>query len=309
MEVSEGEYSSIYDIKKELHDELLLAENCENGDDGINAELENILSGLEYITKKLSNSIRINEIVWATLTTATVKINQIKKSILLKSMKNTNDKTVENKKESENISRSKSSLKKSMTKKNKVAEKKKTQIIDIIEDTTDATEDHKDDGENMRIFNIKVKRKPENIRDKLNTYCNVCDLKFSMRMLFLSHCSSIHDVKFKGMKTGQAIVLPKLKETETSSEFFINKKLNTSSNDKRSNALPSKRAPTPCMFCGKVFSNLSNKERHERISCEKADKEKIEKKKYKCNVGKCDRQFSKIGYLKKHELNDHENII
>ena len=36
MEVSEGEYSSIYDIKRELHDELLLAENCENGDDGIN---------------------------------------------------------------------------------------------------------------------------------------------------------------------------------------------------------------------------------------------------------------------------------
>lgn len=302
MEVSEGEYSSIFDIKRELHDELLLAENYENEDDGINAELENIILGLEYITKKLSNSIRINEIVWATLTKATVKINQIKKSILLKSMKNTNDKTVDNKKESKNINRFKSRLKKSMTKKNKVAEKKKTQIIDIIEDTTDATEDHKDDGENMRIFNIKVKRKPENIRDKLNTYCNVCDLKFAIRMLFLSHCSSIHDVKFKGMKTGQAIVLPKLKETETSSEFFIKKKSNTSSNDKTSNILPPKRAPTPCMFCGKVFSNLSNKERRERISCEKADKEKIEKKKYKCGVGKCDRQFSKLGYLKKHKL-------
>ena len=57
MEVSEGEYSSIFDIKRELHDELLLAENYENEDDGINAELENIILGLEYITKKLSNSI------------------------------------------------------------------------------------------------------------------------------------------------------------------------------------------------------------------------------------------------------------
>ena len=45
MEVSEGEYSSIYDIKKELHDELLLAENCENGDDGINARVRKIAMG------------------------------------------------------------------------------------------------------------------------------------------------------------------------------------------------------------------------------------------------------------------------
>ena len=131
-------------------------------------------------------------------------------------------------------------------------------------------------GEDNSFVNVKVK--PQNIRDKTNTYCNVCDVNLSTRILFLSHCSSVHDVKFKG-KSGQPLVIPQDKDrtqpvsgkTGTSpknndgsgSPARKKIKLNTSITDPNN----PRRAPVPCTFCGKVFSNLSNKERHERQSC------------------------------------------
>jgi len=172
-------------------------------------------------------------------------------------------------------------------------------------------------GEDNSFVNVKVK--PQNIRDKTNTYCNVCDVNLSTRILFLSHCSSVHDVKFKG-KSGQPLVIPQDKDrmsmsmsgkTGTSprnndsgsgSPARKKAKLNNSINDPNN----PRRAPVPCTFCGKVFSNLSNKERHERQSCKNADKGQIEEKEFKCTVNNCDRQFAKLGYLKKHQLNEHQ---
>ena len=52
-----------------------------------------------------------------------------------------------------------------------------------------------------------VKIKPKNIRDKTNKYCDVCNITLDTRILFLSHCSNVHDVKFKG-KSGQPLVIP-----------------------------------------------------------------------------------------------------
>ena len=37
-----------------------------------------------------------------------------------------------------------------------------------------------------------------------------------------------------------------------------------------------------------------------------ADKGQIEEKEFKCTINNCDRQFAKLGYLKKHQLNEHE---
>jgi len=167
-----------------------------------------------------------------------------------------------------------------------------------------------------------VKVKPQNIRDKTNTYCNVCDQKLDSRILFLSHCSSVHDVKFKG-KAGKPLIIPQDQEpnvnnkqpplstksspTSTSSGSPPKKKAKLSQNNSFDLSTP-RRAPVPCQFCGKVFSNLSNKERHERQSCRAADKNKIEEKEFKCTIGDCSRNFSKIGYLKKHMSTDHENV-
>ena len=59
------------------------------------------------------------------------------------------------------------------------------------------------------------KVKPRNISDKTNMYCNVCDLTLATRILFFSHCSTVHDVKFKG-KSGQPLVIPQLQDRERS---------------------------------------------------------------------------------------------
>ena len=77
----------------------------------------------------------------------------------------------------------------------------------------------------------------------------------------------MHDVKFKG-KSGQPLVIPnKVGETEAVSSPARKKmKLDTSLNTSVDPNNP-RRAPVPCKFCGKIFSNVSNKERHERQSC------------------------------------------
>jgi len=210
------------------------------------------------------------------------------------SAKNEDDET-----HSQNISKFKSKLVKSLKKKNNRVENKQTEIVHNLEDAIDEIEDKNEDGENISIFNVKIKRKPDNIRDKSNTFCNICDLKFSKRLLFLSHCSSVHDVKFKGIKSGQGIVIPKLIERPP---WTLDQRQSANTTTTSSYV----KASVPCSFCGKVFSNLSNKERHERKSCVKVDKKKIKDKEFKCNINDCDRQFSKSGYLIKHQLNEHE---
>ena len=89
------------------------------------------------------------------------------------------------------------------------------------------------------------------------------------------------------------------------SRYLISNYYNQTKTGDNSEQIPYKRSCAFCNFCGKMFTNLSNKERHERTSCKIADKDKIEEKKYKCSIGDCDRQFSKLGYFKKHMSAEH----
>ena len=122
-----------------------------------------------------------------------------------------------------------------------------------------------------------VKVKPKNIRDKTNKYCDVCDITLDNRIAFLSHCSNVHDVKFKG-KSGQPLVIPKdtdssrvsLGQGETEAGASpARKKIKLADTSLNTSVDPNnpRRTPVPCKFCGKIFSNVSNKERHERQSC------------------------------------------
>ena len=61
--------------------------------------------------------------------------------------------------------------------------------------------------------------KPKNIPDKKKRYCDICNITLYSRFLFLSHCSKVHAVKFRG-KSRQPIVIPK--------ENLANISLNTS---------------------------------------------------------------------------------
>ena len=122
------------------------------------------------------------------------------------------------------------------------------------------------------------KMKPENIKDKTNTYCNVCDHNFQTRILFLSHCSSVHDVKFKG-KAGQPLVIPGNDKTQGNNVSDSDppatppsKKQKLSSNvDRTTPTTGKKKTEVPCRFCDKMFSSFSNKERHERQACQVSD--------------------------------------
>ena len=93
------------------------------------------------------------------------------------------------------------------------------------------------------------------------------------------------------------------------SRYLISNYYNQTKTGDNSEQIPYKRSCAFCNFCGKMFTNLSNKERHERTSCKIADKDKIEEKKYKCSIGDCDRQFSKLGYFKKHMSAEHSANI
>ena len=128
--------------------------------------------------------------------------------------------------------------------------------------------------------------RPKNIHDKTNMYCNVCDLTLASRVLFLRHCSTVHNIKFKGK--GQ-------QPLDVSQESVILGDTATPNTEQGY-----RRMPVHCKFCGIKFSNLSNMERHQRQNCKTAEKDQIEGKEFKCHVEGCDMQFSKLGYFKKH---------
>jgi len=130
--------------------------------------------------------------------------------------------------------------------------------------------------------------RPKNIHDKTNMYCNVCDLTLASRVLFLRHCSTVHNIKFKG-KGQQPLDISQESDTATPNERWTP---NTEQGYRR--------MPVHCKFCGIKFSNLSNMERHQRQNCKTVEKDQIEGKEFKCHVEGCDMQFSKLGYFKKH---------
>ena len=133
--------------------------------------------------------------------------------------------------------------------------------------------------------------RPKNIHDKTNMYCNVCDLALASRVLFLRHCSTVHNIKFKGK--GQ-------QPLDVSQESVILGDTATPNTEQGY-----RRMPVHCKFCGIKFSNLSNMERHQRQNCKTVEKDQIEGKEFKCHVEGCDMQFSKLGYFKKHMIAVH----
>ena len=133
--------------------------------------------------------------------------------------------------------------------------------------------------------------RPKNIHDKTNMYCNVCDLTLASRVLFLRHCSTVHNIKFKGK--GQ-------QPLDVSQESVILGDTATPNTEQGY-----RRMPVHCKFCGIKFSNLSNMERHQRQNCKTVEKDQIEGKEFKCHVEGCDMQFSKLGYFKKHMIAVH----
>ena len=89
------------------------------------------------------------------------------------------------------------------------------------EENGEKIEDNKENDES--IVSEPVKIKPKNIWDKTNKYCDVCDITLETRILFLVHCSSVHDVKFKFKFNETRNEIERLKEKNKEQEDEIEK--------------------------------------------------------------------------------------
>ena len=87
----------------------------------------------------------------------------------------------------------------------------------------------------------RVKVKPKDIRDKKNRYCDICKVTLYSRLLFLSHCSKVHAVKFRG-KSGQPIVIREETTEEVISRVILNTPMdaNNSKDEKEEEDEPQK---------------------------------------------------------------------
>lgn len=146
--------------------------------------------------------------------------------------------------------------------------------------------------------------KPTNLKNKKNTYCDLCEEEFFSRTSFLTHCSAAHDIKFKG-KSGGLINFPG--ESEESAP-----PAGVEAGPALLQAGPRPHSPEPmlgspdkvtCSFCGSSFHNVSNMERHVREVCKEiTDEEKVRRDdleaSYHC-VG-CNRRYKKKGNWVKH---------
>lgn len=84
--------------------------------------------------------------------------------------------------------------------------------------------------------------------------CLPCNREFNRRQAFLEHCRNVH-----GMK------------------IAFSKDLNSQNQQKGMSVAPSTGGPYPCDYCGKPYSNRSNKNRHIVLSCEIARQEREKK--------------------------------
>ena len=106
-----------------------------------------------------------------------------------------------------------------------------------------------------------------------NKFCLPCDKDFNRRQAFVEHCRTVHRLKLRFKKPVPA----------GSSQASLNAPVVTTTPKVTSPVVQSPHAPTtngssekgyPCDYCGKVFSNRSNRTRHAVLSCDIAKQQK-----------------------------------
>lgn len=152
------------------------------------------------------------------------------------------------------------------------------------------------------------RNKPTNLKDKKNTYCDLCEEEFLSRTAFLTHCSAAHDIKFKG-KSGGLINFPGGSEepqpappaaVEAGPALLESVPRSHSPVDKPRLSSPDK---VTCRYCGSSFHNVSNMERHVREVCKEiTDEEKMRRDDLEASFhcAGCNRRYKKKGNWVKH---------
>merc|ERR1719323_1553209 len=116
-----------------------------------------------------------------------------------------------------------------------------------------------------------------------NKYCKTCNRDFNRRQAFVEHCRTVHGMKIRFAKATSAA-------TVINSKSF-NSPLGSTPKAAPASTSTSPATPTasngspasgyPCQYCGKLFSNQSNRRRHAVLSCDMARDAGVEPRKSK----------------------------
>ena len=111
----------------------------------------------------------------------------------------------------------------------------------------------------------------DDILNPKNKHCHPCNREFNRRQAFVEHCRTVHGMKIRFAKA-------------SSGTTIINSKAFTAPavpvSPKAASSTPvSPATGYPCQYCGKLFSNQSNRRRHAVLSCDLARSAGVEPRK------------------------------
>ena len=114
-----------------------------------------------------------------------------------------------------------------------------------------------------------------------NKYCKTCNRDFNRRQAFVEHCRTVHGMKIRFAKATSAATVINSKSFNSPSGSTP-KAAPTSTSTSPATPTANNGSPAsgyPCQYCGKLFSNQSNRRRHAVLSCEMARNAGVEPRK------------------------------
>merc|ERR1712141_206374 len=110
----------------------------------------------------------------------------------------------------------------------------------------------------------------DDILNPKNKHCHPCNREFNRRQAFVEHCRTVHGMKIRFAKASSGTTI-------INSKAFSNPPMPITG-PSHSN-IGNSATGYPCQYCGKLFSNQSNRRRHAVLSCELARNAGVEPRK------------------------------
>ena len=139
--------------------------------------------------------------------------------------------------------------------------------LEIVTTTT------KQQGSPLIVDAPKPKALPNPPKDDIlnpkNKHCRPCNREFNRRQAFVEHCRTVHGMKIRFAKASSGTTIINTKAYPAPPTPPVNPKAVT----------PTSSTGYPCQYCGKLFSNQSNRRRHAVLSCDLARSAGVEPRK------------------------------
>jgi len=133
----------------------------------------------------------------------------------------------------------------------------------------------------------------KDILNPKNKVCQPCNREFNRRQAFVEHCRTVHGMKIRFAKaaTGATIINSKSFANQTPNSTPQKSTIPSASTTSPSSG-GSNSTGYPCQYCGKLFSNQSNRRRHAVLSCELARVAGVEPRKSREDGGKTEKKIA-----------------